>query len=411
MRRSSVRHAAVLAFTLGGAGSAAACLDEASAPETGGTYPVVHAVLNPSVATEWVLVEQALTGTVVPDPGVSYDAREPILTAGGTPVSGATVLLTGPRRTIMAREKAFFLPVPDSALPGYVYDGRGRGVYFVLNQERPPADQPFAPTPPDVMTRFTAGETWTLEIGWPDGTRTVRAQTTIPKLAPLPGAATLTLNRDRDSLVLELPGPAAALDAARYLIRLGTPHGPMTFFTDSARIRLAGSLVNIDAQGAPRAFQPGFVQNLEIAAVDRNYFDYYRSDGNVRAGGRLVSHVQGAGGLFGAYTPLGSRSVTVVADQEQPGEGAFGRTTAPRDTLDLYIDEGNRLTGQRRGGGSTTRRGNLVGTLSGDRVELAFVSFQSVRDTIATFSGTLQGSTIVGRFSDEGANSTFQRAP
>lgn len=405
----SLRAAAQLVALLALA-SAGACTDDSTAPEAGGSYPVVHAVLNPSAATQWILVEEALTGTVS-HPGEPYDPREPILSAGGRAVSGAQVFLVGPRRSIMAREMAFFIPPPDSQLPGYVYSGLGHGVYFVLNQSRPPADIPNAPTPPDVMERVNAGETWSLEIGWPDGTRTVRGQTTVPQFSPLPGEVTIRINRDHDALVIDLPGPAAELDAARYLIRLATPYGPMTFFTDSARVRLAGSLVNIDAPGAPRAFQPGFVQNVEIAAVDLNYFDYYRTEGNVRSGGRLLGNLQGAGGLFGAYTPLGTRSVVVVADQEQPVEGSFGRTTAPRDTLELYVDSGNRLIGRRRGGGSTTQRGNLIGTLEGDRIELAFVSFQGIADTIATFSGQLQGSSIVGRFSTESANSTFQRAP
>ena len=391
--------------------AAAACSDDSSGPRPGGSFPVVHAVLNPAASTTWILLEEALTGNVTPETGTTFDPREPIVTGGGQPLSGAMVILTGPRRSIQAREIAFFVPHPDSVLSGYVPDGRGQGVYFVLNRQRPPADIPGAPTPPDVMERVFPGESWTLEIGLPDGTRTVRGTTTVPLFSPLPGETFLELNRDRDSLVIELPGPAAELEAARYLIRIATPNGPMTFFTDSARVRLAGSLVNIDAPGAPRAFQPGFVQNVEIAAVDLNYFDYYRSNGNPRGGSLLLSHVQGAGGLFGAYTPLGTRSVNVTADQDDPGEGSFGRTTAPGDTLELYVDAGNRLTGQRRGGGALTRRGNLIGTLTGSQVALAFVSFQSVTDTIATFSGQLQGNAIVGKFSDETVESTFQRAP
>ena len=399
-----LRAATLLGFAL----LVAACREDSTAPEAGGTYPVVHAVLNPSASNQWVLVEEALTGTVTPGSGVPYDPREAILTGGGRPVSFAQVQLTNSRHAFMAHEIGNYT---GPEISGMVLDGRGKGMYFWLNYEPPPPKPGDPPPPPGIYERVFAGETWELEIQWPDGSRSVRGSTTVPKFSPLPSTRDTTLDRDRDTLVIELPGPAAALDAARYLIRLATPYGPMTFFTDSARVRLAGSLVNIDAPGAPRAFVPGFVQTVEIAAVDRNYFDYYRSEGNVRGGSLLVSHLSGAGGVFGSYTPLGTRTVTVVARQDQPGEGAFGRTTAPGDTLDLYLDSGNRLTGQRRGGGSQSPRGNLVGTLSGTQVELAFVSFQGVSDTLATFSGQLQGTAIVGRFSNEAQNATFQRAP
>jgi hypothetical protein len=409
MRTPSVsRNVAALAL----AATVLACTDDSTAPEGGGSYPVVHAVLNPSAATQWVLVEEALTGTVTIDPTLPYDPREPIVSGGGRPVSGALVRMVGPQRDMFLREIAFFTVPPDSALPGYVPDGRGRGVYFFLNQNRP--SEPLPPgvvPPPDVMMRVGPGETWQLEIGWPDGLRTVRGETRIPGFAPLPGPSFAAVNRDRDTLVIDLPGPASAIGAARYLVRLATPYGPVTLFTDSARVRLAGSLVNIDAPGAPRAFQPGFVQNVEVAAVDRNYYDYYRTEGSPRGGSLQLSHLSGAGGLFGAYVRLGVRSVTVTADQEDPGEGAFARTTAPGDTLELYRDAGSRFSGQLRGGGAFARRGNLIGTLEGDQLRLALVSFQSVADTLATFSGQLQGNEITGRFDDEAQSSVFRRAP
>lgn len=406
-RNAATRVIAVLAVL-----AAAACADDSSAPEGGGSYPVVHAVLNPSAATQWVLLEEALTGTVTVDTTLPYDPREPIVTGGGRPVSGAVVRMIGPQRDMLLREIAFFTVPPDSALPGYVPDGRGRGVYFFLNQNRP--TEPLPPgvvPPPDVMMRVGPGETWQLEIGWPDGLRTVRGETRIPSFSPLPGPSFAAINRDRDTLVIDLPGPASAIGAARYLVRLATPFGPITFFTDSAQVRLAGSLVNIDAPGAPRAFQPGFVQNVEVAAVDINYYDYYRTQGSTRGGSLQLSHLSGAGGLFGAYVRLGIRSVTVTADQEEPGEGAFGRTTAPGDTLDLYRGAGTQVTGQLRGGGAFARRGNLLGTLEGGELRLALVAFQSVADTLATFSGQLQGNEITGRFDDEAQPSTFRRAP
>ena len=57
---------------------------------------VVHAVLNPDVAEQVILVESSLTGRVVINDSRKFDALDPIRTAGGEPLSGADVrLLTG----------------------------------------------------------------------------------------------------------------------------------------------------------------------------------------------------------------------------------------------------------------------------------------------------------------------------
>ena len=413
MRRMNRVRAALLATLV--ATLPVACADEPAAPEGGGTYPVVHAVLNPSRSSQSILVEEALVGTVSIDTTAPYNPREPILTGGGRPVSGAQVRVTGPLQQLDLEEMAFFSPAPGN-VGGLRGDGSGRGVYFFLNTTAPGA-LPGQVPPPSVYMRVFPGDTFRLEIGWPDGSRIVTGETRIPRFSPLPVATPVTLNRDRDSLVIDLPGPAAALDAARYQVRVVTPYGPMTFFTDSARVRLSGALVNIDAPGAPRAFVPGFSQLVEIAAVDRNYFDYYRPREGGRGGTALISHLSGAGGLFGAYTPLGTRTVIVTADQDEPGEGMFARVVpagdaaTPRDTLELYRESGNRLTGQRRGGGAAGRRGNLLGTLDGTQVRLALVSFSTIRDTLATFTGRLEGTSIVGQFDDEAQAWTFQRAP
>src|SRR5262245_55441946 len=54
---------------------------------------VVHSVLNPLAGEQIVLVERTLTGSVnIPD--TTFDPAEPILSAGGVAVSGATVEIT-----------------------------------------------------------------------------------------------------------------------------------------------------------------------------------------------------------------------------------------------------------------------------------------------------------------------------
>ena len=405
-----------LAASLATALLASGCTDEPAAPEGGGSYPVVHAVMNPLRSSQNVLVEEALVGRVTPDTTLEYDPREPILTGGGAPVSHAQVRVIGPLQIRGLVEQAFFTAPPNNA-GGVQGDGSGRGVYFFINATHPPPAVGQAPAP-DVYMRIFPGDTLRLEISWPDGSHFVTGETHVPLLKPLPTEAPVTFDRDGEPLVIELPGPAAALNAARYLVRVITPHGPMTFFTDSAQVRLSGSLVNIDAPGAPDVFVPGFTQLVEVAAVDRNFFDYYRSEAGGRAGTVQISHLSGAGGVFGAYTPIGRRTVHVTARQEAPGEGAFARVVPVDsvalirpDTLDLYLSSGNRLTGLRRGGGATGIRGNLVGTLAGSEVRLALVSLASVRDTLATFTGQLQGDAIVGRFSFDSGDRTYARVP
>jgi hypothetical protein len=51
---------------------------------------VVHAVLNPSVSTQVVLVERTLTGAI-PVHDTTFNPNDPIVSDGGIPVSGARV--------------------------------------------------------------------------------------------------------------------------------------------------------------------------------------------------------------------------------------------------------------------------------------------------------------------------------
>ena len=51
---------------------------------------VVHGVLNPSASSQVVLLERTLTGAIdIPD--TSFDSTDPIISAGGIAITGATV--------------------------------------------------------------------------------------------------------------------------------------------------------------------------------------------------------------------------------------------------------------------------------------------------------------------------------
>ncbi|HTE47659.1 MAG TPA: hypothetical protein VK636_20625, partial [Gemmatimonadaceae bacterium] len=50
---------------------------------------VVHGVLNPNATSQVVLLERTLTGAAtIPD--TNFDANDPIASAGGIPITGAT---------------------------------------------------------------------------------------------------------------------------------------------------------------------------------------------------------------------------------------------------------------------------------------------------------------------------------
>jgi hypothetical protein len=79
---------------------------------------VVHGVLNPSSSTQVVLLERTLTGTKnIPD--TSFDATDPIVSAGGIPITGAIAqLIDSTGRLFQATEDLTALA-----------NGKGAGVY------------------------------------------------------------------------------------------------------------------------------------------------------------------------------------------------------------------------------------------------------------------------------------------
>ena len=236
--RSNLRYArAAMVATVAAALATAGCSDEPAAPEGGGSYPVVHAVMNPLRTTQNVLVEEALVGRLTPDTTLAYNPREPILTGGGVPVSHAQVRVIGRRGTRDLTEQAFFFPPPNNA-GGLQGDGSGRGVYFFINSPFPPSVIG-APPPPDVYMSVFPGDTLRLEIAWPDGSHFVTGETIVPRVKPLPSEAAITFNRDGDSLVLDLPGPAPRY--ACYAPRHGQRAGP-------ARV---GAVLKSPCRGAP----------------------------------------------------------------------------------------------------------------------------------------------------------------
>jgi hypothetical protein len=370
------------------AASLGACEFDRSTAPPGVELPVVHGVLNPRFGTQLILVERTLTGRVDVDTGRRLDRGDPIRTGGGDPISGATVVVFDARGdSAVARE--------DSVGPAGAE--RGTGVYRFVN------DNVIACPPPDSPLQCLAirpGERYRLRVVTPEG-RVVAGATTVPQADP--GFAFPTardFDRDRDTVTLRWD---AVPYARQYELRLESPFGPFFLLFPETEVVLPGTLRNIFAKTFPRVFIPGFTQRVEVAAVDTNFFDYYRTGGDPFTGTGLINRLDGGVGLFGAYVPLRTELLAVTAEPREPIEGRYARVRgAPQvDSLRLYVEsrEGAlaRLSGNWRGASSgSARPPGLIGTLNRDRVSIALLPEQAANDTTAVFSGAADADSLYG---------------
>ena len=77
------------------------------------------------------------------------------------------------------------------------------------------------------------------------------------------------------------------------------PYGPFFLFTDSLHVRLTGDLRNLFAGDLQRVLVPGFHQDIVVAAVDSNFYDYYRTNNDPFTGGGIISRVKGGSACSG----------------------------------------------------------------------------------------------------------------
>jgi hypothetical protein len=369
-------------------------IDEVGIPRTQAQV-AVHAVLSASATTQVVLLERTRNGSVAIS-APAFEIVDPVLSDEGIAETNALVTLTAPSgATLVARE--------DVTVRG---DGKGRGVYrFALRGEDLERGGTYS-----LSVRTTRNESLIAETSVPLGVAT---------LGPLPG----TFDRVQDTLVLEWP---AAPGARSYLVRVETPFGPRSFFTDTTRVRLTGELRNIDVAGIPRVFIPGFPQAVTVSAVDSNYYDWFRSHSNTISGTGLINRVRGGIGVFGSLVRLRFEDLHVVAPQTEPESGSFQIAGTPAEqasarflSLELYVesraarsDQAHTLSGRyvKRpffGEGGCVTCG-LLGTARDGRIELAFLTDWYARDTTDIFVGQIRGDTITGTYRVAG-QATFVR--
>ena len=376
MRRAALARLGVLALCV-----MAACTFDEHAVAVQPPQVVVHAVLDPGTLEQQVLVERSLSGAVDIVESPRFDAEDPINTGGGIPIGGAQVTISGPDGTLTG----FEAQVTDR--PASYSSGR----YVV------------AFGAPGSSTPLRRGARYQLRVRTPDGGE-VTGTTVVPDITPV-GAGTRVdvFNRDRDSVRITWRNVAGARS---YLLRVESPFGAFLQFIDSTNVTLKGDLRNYFASSLQRVFIPGFRQRVSVAAVDSNYFDYYRTRNDPFTGSGIINNHSGGIGVFGAAVNIGSRTVDVVQDpREAVFEGLWDVVSSPGPIVEvfrLYVEtpgEPSALSGwYARNRASGTLEG-LVGTRTNGRVVLQFLANQAAVDTVGVFSGEQRGDSLVGTFS------------
>ena len=368
--RPHLMGAAALILTVGGVGCEIADVTVASPRAS----VVVHAVLNPDADAQVILVESALTGRVDIDDTVKFDPLDPIRSAGGEPLSNASVrLLTDADTTgVVAVETRV--------------RGRGTGRYVV----------------PRAALAIVPGRRYRLRIRTASGD-SVSGETRVPSAAAgwTPGsgstAVPAALSRSTDTLRL---GWTPIPDARTYAIRIETPNGPWFLFSDSTQFSLAGTLRNFFSDGLPAVWYPGFVQPLSVVAADRNFYDYNRSGNDPFGGSGLISSVQGGLGLFGSVLPILRRDVSVRDRDVAPIDArwtAVGFGGGPVE-MDLWLETPGPTISSVSGRVRTTDNQYIVGTLQGDQLRLITLVGITRRDTLSIFTGRIENDLLTGSY-------------
>jgi hypothetical protein len=368
-------------------------IQEVSIPPTE-TRVAMHSVLSATAPTQVVLLERTRNGTVriVAPP---FDVPDPVLSDAGIPESDAIVTLTTPSgATLSAREDI------------QVDDSKGAGIYrFAL--------------PGDALER---GETYRLAVHTTKG-EVLTAETSVPEGIGVGVAERRVFDRTRDTVVLEWqPAPGAR----SYFVRIETPFGPRSFFTDGTSVRLTGELRNLDADAQPRVFIPGFPQAVTVSAVDSNYYDWFRTHNDRVSGTGLINRVQGGMGVFGSLVRLRFHDFRVVAPQTEPVAGNFRFVGTPAEmastlilTVEIYVESRSARAGQadalsgrhmkRPTLGGPDPIAGLLGATRDGHIELAFLRGWSAADTSDVLTGEIRGDTIVGVYRFAGGPVRFLR--
>jgi hypothetical protein len=369
-------------------GALPACeLAESTLPATESVI-VLHGVLSASSPLQYVLVERTWNGSHVVNTGGSppYNPGDPISTGGGYAEVNAGVEVTTPDgRTL-----------PGTELRLVTADGCCAGVY----------------TFPIVSADLAAGGRYRVRVHTTTG-ESVTAETTVPAAVAASPLARRPFDRTRDTIALDWP---PVPDARGYQLRIETPYGAYTAFTDRTDARLPGGLRNVFVEGLPHVLLPGFRQRVTVTAVDSNFYDYFRTSNDQYSARGLVSRVQGGIGVFGSAVRVAEYELAVSAPFATALEGQYVFHGAAEDSartlvigVTLYVESAATQAGQpdalsgsyrpRPGTASAADSvGALLGIRFGDSVRVALLARQALRDTLDVFRAEVRGDTLVGRY-------------
>ena len=377
--RRGLRAFAVIAFTVAG------CELDEQVVSPSESQLVVHAVLSPTAGNQTLLLERSWDGVnTIWKTGQTYSQANPITGGGGFAEILAEVDVITPSGEVLRASEArlvnptvfgaglYFLPIQGSSLiPGGTYRLR---------------------------VRTTANEELSATSVIP----------TFPRSVPV---ETANFDRVRDTVRLSWPPVAGA---AAYHVILDSPYGPAAFFSDTTAIQLFGTLRNVTAEGLPHVFIPGFTQAVTVAAVDSNYYGYFRSSNHSQIGVGLINRVAGGLGVFGASAPVIRKQLRVVASFVEPFEGVYRYFGSAEDSartliigLTMYLESRSTRSGspdavsgnyQARPGTGVPLNGSLLGLRWRDSLQLAFLSNQRLSDTLELFRARVVGDTIIGTY-------------
>jgi hypothetical protein len=356
---------------------------------------VLHAVLTPDGFGQSLLLERAWDGrhnvlfglpSTTPPFQFEYDPANPIVSGGGIPELLADIDITTPSGvTVKAME-----PRTPSG------ESTGGGQYFV---------------PLGGMV-IAAGGRFAVHVKTTSG-RELFASTTVPHFLPSVPLLPVAFDRIRDTLQIRwnsVPGARA------YQVVIESVFANVRLFTESTFVRLTGEIRNVNAEGLPRTFIPGFQQRVAVLAVDSNYYDYYRTSSSSLTGTGIVSRVEGGIGIFGAAIPIARRRLDVTGTFRLPPEGAYRYLGSAADSIRTLIVGltlnvlGDPSSSRVAVSGSyrarplavfpvfTDTAGAFLGERWRDSLVLAFLSRQRLRDTIDVFRARIAGDTLIGSY-------------
>lgn len=248
-----------------------ACVEQSAVAPSASTL-IVHAVIDADARDQYVFV-QTTNGIV----------------KNQSPVPGALVTITGPDGQVMTADE-----VRDSTL-------------FATSSAEPRVTTAYRISLDQYHARLVAGATYLLHVVTPSGA-VVGGSTVLPagNASAVQASPAEPFDRAHDTLSLSW---AKVPYARTYQVNVSSAHSLFTAFADASLI-LPGMAFGGEPSAIP-VFWTGVVNRVTVLAVDANYYDYYRMNSDFFSGTGILTHLEGAYGLFGAIARVSDRTLLV----------------------------------------------------------------------------------------------------